>query len=570
MIRSGNGKLTKMNRYDLSRRTRLFVETSCTRTLVGLFFMGVVLPAMVGCSCESWQFAEGRDLAEMEARLAAQPERSADMSTRLAVSTTPSEPTVVRAQYTPSGGRTVPSLEPAEAPSYPSASQPTSSVSSTTSYTPYSNVEPSGNTSSYETAPVSPQVGQQSGPFPWLPGTGPPTPAGDAAGQGPYLPERSLDDALNRAGMLPAFSEDPAQYIPLVPEVTETQTGRIMFSVGVNSDSGLLGSIIYDEQNFDWTRFPTSWEQVRTMRAWRGGGQRLRIEATPGTEVQRYIVNFQEPYLMGSRVSLGLSGQYFTRYYDDWNEDRVGGRIALGYHISHNLTGSLAYRGEKVGVWDIPDPAPAELVEAEGDSALHGFSARLAHDTRDSSFFATEGHLIEGTFEQVLGTYTYPRFEVDLRRYFLLHERPDGSGRHVLSTNVRFAWTGDDTPIYDNYFAGGFSTIRGFDYRGASPRDAATGVFVGGHMMFLASAEYRFPITADDMICGVVFCDTGTVERSISDWNDKYRIAPGFGLRIQVPAMGPAPIALDFAFPVSKNDTDWTETFSFFVGFGRF
>jgi outer membrane protein insertion porin family len=43
----------------------------------------------------------------------------------------------------------------------------------------------------------------------------------------------------------------------------------------------------------------------------------------------------------------------------------------------------------------------------------------------------------------------------------------------------------------------------------------------------------------------VVFCDTGTVEPSINQWNDKYRVAPGFGLRIVVPAMGPAPIALN-------------------------
>ena len=75
-------------------------------------------------------------------------------------------------------------------------------------------------------------------------------------------------------------------------------------------------------------------------------------------------------------------------------------------------------------------------------------------------------------------------------------------------------------------------------------------VAVGGQFGMLASAEYMFPITADDMLRGVVFCDTGTVEPTISNWSNNYRVAPGFGLRITVPAMGPAPIALDFAFPV--------------------
>ena len=50
---------------------------------------------------------------------------------------------------------------------------------------------------------------------------------------------------------------------------------------------------------------------------------------------------------------------------------------------------------------------------------------------------------------------------------------------------------------------------------------------------------------------------------------DNYRVAPGFGLRILVPAMGPAPIALDFAFPISSEEGDEKEVFSFFIGFLR-
>ena len=65
------------------------------------------------------------------------------------------------------------------------------------------------------------------------------------------------------------------------------------------------------------------------------------------------------------------------------------------------------------------------------------------------------------------------------------------------------------------------------------------------------------------------FGDYGTVEQNIEIEAENFRVAPGFGLRIFVPAMGPAPIALDFAFPIAKADTDSTQVFSFFVGFGR-
>ena len=53
----------------------------------------------------------------------------------------------------------------------------------------------------------------------------------------------------------------------------------------------------------------------------------------------------------------------------------------------------------------------------------------LTHDKRDNAFLAPEGHLFEASIEQVLGSFSYPRAEVDLRKYFTLYERPDGSGR---------------------------------------------------------------------------------------------------------------------------------------------
>ena len=97
--------------------------------------------------------------------------------------------------------------------------------------------------------------------------------------------------------------EDFTRPLPLDVIAQETQTGRLMFGVGINSDAGLVGSIVIDEQNFDWTRYPRSWEEIRNATAWRGAGQRLRIEAIPGSQVQRYMVNFQEPYLFDTAIS---------------------------------------------------------------------------------------------------------------------------------------------------------------------------------------------------------------------------------------------------------------------------
>ena len=82
----------------------------------------------------------------------------------------------------------------------------------------------------------------------------------------------------------------------------------------------------------------------------------------------------------------------------------------------------------------------------------------------------------------------------------------------MLSFTLKAGYTGDDTPIFERYYAGGFSTIRGFAFRGVTPRDPVYGMGVGGDFQLLTSTQYLFPITADDMLRGVLFVDAGTVE----------------------------------------------------------
>src|SRR5690606_37142386 len=69
--------------------------------------------------------------------------------------------------------------------------------------------------------------------------------------------------------------------------VNEARTGRLQFGVGVNSDAGVVGSIVLEENNFDLLRPPASFHDIVNGTVWRGGGQRFRIEAIPGDIVSR-------------------------------------------------------------------------------------------------------------------------------------------------------------------------------------------------------------------------------------------------------------------------------------------
>ena len=56
---------------------------------------------------------------------------------------------------------------------------------------------------------------------------------------------------------------------------------------------------------------------------------------------------------MGRAFSLNLSGYLYDRRFYDWDEERLGGRLGLGYRLTPDLSLSVGVRGEQV---DISDP----------------------------------------------------------------------------------------------------------------------------------------------------------------------------------------------------------------------
>lgn len=356
-------------------------------------------------------------------------------------------------------------------------------------------------------------------------------------------------------------------FVDVNVDVTEGRTGRLMFGVGVNSNAGVVGSIVLQEDNFDILRPPTSWADIVNGTAWRGGGQSFRLEAVPGDQVSRYTASWQDPYFLRSDFSLGLSGFYYNRFFTDWTEDRLGGRVSVGRILNQYWSIGAALRLEDVGIRGIRNEAlaPADLLAVKGNSFLSTASVTATYDTRDSSFMPTRGHFVEGSYEQAFGDFTYSRGEVTAGQFFTLYERPDGYGKHILQFRGQVGLTGDDTPIFERFYAGGYSSFRGFAFRGVSPRN--NGYTVGGDFMALGTVEYMVPVTASDNVRVVVFSDMGTVEPDAGF--DDFRITAGAGLRLMIPAMGPAPLAFDFAWPIMSQQEDNERVFSFYIGFTR-
>ena len=143
-----------------------------------------------------------------------------------------------------------------------------------------------------------------------------------------------------------------------------------------------------------------------------------------------------------------------------------------------------------------------------------------------------------------------------------------------IVTNVKFSQgyihgLGDDVSIVDRFFVGG-SNLRGFKSGGIGPRDVVTDDALGGNMFYTGTAQVKFPLSrnSDLPVKGLVFTQIGSltmIDSSGDNLSDigSPRFSIGFGTSWQTPV---GPLSFSFATPLTKADSDKTETFRFKIG----
>lgn len=136
----------------------------------------------------------------------------------------------------------------------------------------------------------------------------------------------------------------------------------------------------------------------------------------------------------------------------------------------------------------------------------------------------------------------------------------------TLAGRVRVAATAGQAlqtlPVNKRVFAGGGSSVRGYDYQSVGPLDAA-GVPIGGRSAVEGAIEARARVL--NRIELAAFADAGAVyAESLPDFMGDYLVGAGAGVRY-LSAIGP--IRLDFAVPLEKRPTD--RDFQFYISLGQ-
>lgn len=328
--------------------------------------------------------------------------------------------------------------------------------------------------------------------------------------------------------------------------VKEKDTMQFKIGGGFSDTDSLVGMVSLQETNFDITD-PGSY--------FRGGGQRVRLQAMFGIERYDFVANFTEPWLFGIPLKLDLSGFFRTRYWEDWREQRGGGEISLTHRMFDQFTtGSVGYTIQNVRVYHMKSDMSERFQEEKGSTLVSKAWLGLTRDTRDSMFNPSSGYEVSGLAElntQALGASdNYYKLEAKGIHYFSFLEK--AVILHVAGKiGVMDNFTGSDpVPIFERYFLGGGDTLRGFPYRGVGPVDVNKDNY-GGQSMLLFTVEATHPIW--DCIRGAVFCDIGNAWEDPGDFDlSGINIGAGYGLRVNIPQIK-HPLRIDLGYPVLNN-----------------
>ncbi|HKY33883.1 MAG TPA: outer membrane protein assembly factor BamA, partial [Candidatus Polarisedimenticolia bacterium] len=287
------------------------------------------------------------------------------------------------------------------------------------------------------------------------------------------------------------------------------------WGVGYDSEDGARASFELADNNLFGTR--------------RSAGVFLRASAVD----RRVQFTLRDPNLFGEKIETLFTGFLERQDTDSFTARRLGAIAQLSRKISDHTTLYGRYRLEDLDLFDLKVSA-----EEAGQQTvrLGNVGLSIARDTRNDIVNPSDGGLTSFDvrfYGPIWGS------EEQFTKVFASATRFQDIGRKVVwASSVRAGLISSrGIPISERFFAGGDTTLRGFEYNTAGPADADTGEPTGGEGIFLFNQELRFPLYS--ALTGVVFYDAGNVFSDFTDYDlGDLRHVGGVGLRLSTP-VGP-------------------------------
>ncbi|MGC1951779.1 MAG: outer membrane protein assembly factor BamA, partial [Gammaproteobacteria bacterium] len=340
--------------------------------------------------------------------------------------------------------------------------------------------------------------------------------------------------------------------------VTETASGNITAGAGFSQTSGIMLNASVSQDNF------------------LGSGKRVSFALNTSEVTTLYNFYYTDPYHTINGVSRGFGLFYKKTHADEANissytTDTFGGNVNYGIPINEYDTVRLSPEFENLKLKET-DESPNEVIDFIDQYGSDYNTVKLtgswAHDTRNKALFADDGGLQSVSLESAVpgSGLEYYKLGYEQRRYVPLTKNL------TLSMHAEFGYGdgyGDynNLPFFENYFAGGVRSVRGFEDNTLGPTDSK-GDPIGGSIKLVGGAEVLFPLwfmeDSKSFRLGTFF-DIGNVYSDVASFDAKeLRYSVGVS-SLWISPLGP--LAVSLGFPLNDKTGDNVQNFQFTVGF---
>ncbi len=329
-------------------------------------------------------------------------------------------------------------------------------------------------------------------------------------------------DFFEEVNVTPEPALDPSK-MNIAINVKEKSTGQFSIGAGYSSVDNLILMGELSENNF------------------LGLGHRVAISANIGGSSSRYNLSWTNPRFNDSNVSVGADLFNWEREYDDYTKKSTGGAIRLGHPLWGKWRMYESYSYTDTDLSDVSPNASFIIRESEDIPITSAVKASFVRDTRDKLYGATRGSRNSLSVKYAGGILggdsQFTKAEGSSSWYFPL---PLSTVFHVLGAAGK-VWENEKgkLPVYERFYLGGMSTIRGFEYGKVSPIDPLTLDRIGGDRMWYTNIELVVPVLKEQGVFGVAFFDAGNSLAEDQDFTfDEVAKAVGLEVRWLSP-MGP-------------------------------
>nr|WP_083001000.1 outer membrane protein assembly factor BamA [Halomonas sp. GT] len=399
----------------------------------------------------------------------------------------------------------------------------------------------------------------------------------------------SITQSRQRLERLGFFSqvEVDTQPVPGQPDlldvtynVEEQPSGSVSASVGFSQSAGVIYGVGLAQNNF------------------LGTGNRVNVGAQRSDTFTSVNFAFTDPYWTLDGISRGYNLFYRETDYGDsdistFSTDAYGAGINFGYPISELSRLNFGASLEEVTVKTYNDSASEIIryVEDEGDNAQSlKLTASWTRNNLNRGIMPTAGNYQRVSLETGVPGSDAEYYKLRARAQQLFPINDDETWALKFTGNLGYADTlgsNDPYPFYENFYAGGLGSVRGFTsntlgQRTTPTRDGGRDRTLGGNILVEGSAEVLFPMPfVEDQraIQPSLFLDAGnTFLSSCYDVQEAdvgrqqcnsgvdlgdLRYSVGVGLSWLTPV---GPLTFSVAEPLSDESGDDTQFFQFSLG----